>query len=60
MLLLVIISKVLNVFGKVLHKRRYNFPSVYSVAAIPENLGTLESRRKLGIYLLKEVTLIGI
>ena len=45
--------------GKVLHKRRYNLPSVYSVAAIPENSTYIRVKQeKLGIYLLKEVTLI--
>ena len=43
---------------KVLHKRRYNFPLVYSVAAIPENsMYTKVKQEILGVYLLK-VTLI--
>ena len=39
---------------KVLHKRRYNFPLVYSVAAIPENSMYTEVKQEiLGVYLLK-------
>ena len=59
MLLLVLFQKFWMFLGKVLHKRRYNFPSVYSVAAIPENSMYIRVKQeKLGIYLLKEVTLI--
>ena len=60
MLLLVLFQKFWMFLGKVLHKRRYNFPSVYSVAAIPENSTTyIKVKQEIfGVYLLKEVTLI--
>ena len=59
MLLLVLFQKFWMFFGNVLHKRRYNFPSVYSVAAVPENSTYIKVKQEIfGVYLLKEVTLI--
>lgn len=46
MLLVVLFGKIWMLLGKVLHKRRYSFPSVYSVVAFLENSAYLKAKQE--------------